>query len=526
MKKIFTFLKPALLVMLAVLLVTCGKKSSGDYRNLIPETSFLTISVNGNSLMEKAGFSPAERASYRDQAGTLLGFMGAMLNADDKEFILSLIDDFDNSGLSFSHDVYMFMDFENRNMANPDPTVGVLAKVGNSKKLGKLIDIITRFSPELKVGSEKGINIIPVAQEYGNSVVMAYDDNACLFYRSPKDYSAAVNDAVRLFAGSGQTLYGNKQNAAFFDGKSDVGVFMSYKSIVEMAGESMPMADIMSAANIYLKTDFKGGVIDTDYGMIFSNDEAKKSFEDFYASEKMTGKFADLIPDNVLAAFSGYLDGEKVYVGLSQVPQYSFLTLAPEAREIMSSLKGDMMFAFTGMDILRGEYLGILAATVSDPAILENLIEKAGGLVDIRTEGENSYSTVIGTFPVMFGIHDDVLYIANDPVMIEALKGKSIDALDNDIRKHFNSGYGAAYLNMNRLLGDVLELAAYGLIDSEIAGLLHFLNSFEDVVIYSSSPYEGKMIINMVDKDSNAVESMANYIRDIAMGSLGSAFPF
>lgn len=526
MKKISTFLKPALLVMLAVLLVNCGKKSSGDYRNIIPETSFLTISVNGNSLMEKAGFSPAERAAYRDQAGTLLGFMGAMLTADDKEFILSLIDDFDNSGLSFSHDVYMFMDFENRNLNDPDPTVGVLAKVGNSKKLGQLIDLITRFSPELKVGSEKGINIIPVTQEYGNSIVMAYDNNACLIYRSPKDYSATVSDAVRLFGGSGASLYGNRDNSVFFNGKSDIGMLMSYKSIVEMAGDAMPMADIMSSASIYLNTDFKKGVIDTDYGILFSNGEAKKRFEEFYASGKVTGKFANLIPDDVLAAFSGYLDGEKVYMGLSQVPQYAFLTLAPEVKEILGSFKGDMMFAFTGMDILRGEYLGLLAATVSDPAVLGNLVEQIGALVDIRTEGDNSYSTVIGNFPVMFGVHDDVLYIANDPVMVEAIKGKSIDALDNDIRKHFQSGYGAVYVNMNRLLGDVLELASYGIIDSDAAGILHFLNSFEDVVIYSSSPYEGKMVVNMVDKDSNAIESMANFIRDIAMGSMGAVLPF
>lgn len=532
MKKFTTFMKPVLLGLLAVLLVTCGKKS-GDYRNLIPRSAFLTMSINAGSMMEKAGLSQAERSAYRTQAELMLGFMGGSLSADDKQFLLSIIESPDNSGLSITSDIYFFIDMENGGA--DDPSAGLVAKVGNKKKLDQLVGIITSLSPTITTRSDRGLDIVVLDQSSHNTAVLAYDDNSCIFYRTGNDYAGTIREVAELYDGSDLSLASDKTFDPFFTGKSDFGMLMSYGNMMKIAqqqGGAVPFADMVSGATMYMKTDFKKGVIDTDYGILFDNDEAKKKYEEFYRHHEITGKFAHLIPDNVLAAATGYLDGDQIYSALMKIPDLTPYAVIPQFKTIMGALEGDLLFAFTGMDPLRNDYRGILAVTVNDPGVVDYIVGQLGGFVDIRTEGENGYSVQLQNLGIplsfQFGTHNDVLYVATDPVMVEALKGKSIDHLKGDIHDKFHDSYGAFYVDINRMVGIVTEIIdGMGYYDTNSGPLLHFFTSFEDLEAWADDPYKGKMVVNMVNKDQNALETIVSFIKDIALSNMGGGMmPF
>ena len=101
MKNLLPIVKLTCLAAVAVLVVSCG--GGADYRNLLPADSFMTMSVNPASLMEKSGACDAAHNPLLDRLKAELG-KTENLSAEESEYLLSLLENPAESGLDLKKD--------------------------------------------------------------------------------------------------------------------------------------------------------------------------------------------------------------------------------------------------------------------------------------------------------------------------------------------------------------------------------------------------------------------------------------
>ncbi|MCD8073188.1 MAG: DUF4836 family protein, partial [Alistipes sp.] len=518
-----TLVKTALLGILALLTVTCGKKGSGDYRNLIPEDAFMTMSFNGQSIMDKAGFSDAERAAMKGQAQIAMMLLGGTLTEEEKDFLLSILDSPENSGIGFKKDMYLSISMDGDIYDSGDVRVAFVMSIADAKKFRRTMEIAKKIDPSLDLRSDRGRDVVVLSTNPQSTVMMAYDDNAAVVLVNQGDYSAASDHVARLFKGTNQ-ITGDKRFSGFTDGGYDIGALLNYAPIFELFSDQLPAElpymDILSAAHISLGTNFEKGKIETEMDIIFTDDKKKKEFEELYSRMEIDGKFSKYLSENAIFALSSYMEGSKTYQSLMQLPQTALIGFVPQAKEFFESLEGELFVSVS--DFGRHGISGAILATVTDPAILDKLVGEFGDYAEIEQIGDSYYAIDFSGNQVEFGIKDNVLFIATDSEILAALEGNSVDGPSRDVVSMFEGGTGAVYLNIENLVEVILDNLWYSdYVDPDTAGMLSVLELFRDVRMHiGSNPSEAKIVVNMADPDKNALATIADKIREAAIGSM------
>lgn len=523
MKKFFTLIKSALLGALVLLTVNCSK-TGGDYRSLVPADGFVTVSINGQSILDKAGFSDAERAAFKGQAELGMMMLGGMFDESDKKLVLSIMDSPDNTGISFNDDIYVSVRMGNVYEDPNDVQVAVIARVNDAKKLGKLFALAQKLSPDFEVRSDRGLDIVIFDESEDETTLLAYNNSAAVLFYNAGDYSSTIQKVAETFKGS-KPLANDKNLSKFMDGRNDLGMLINYGpllSLTEMESQmAIPFMDMYKSAYISTHTNFEKGKIETDMSIMFADKENEKEFREFYGDSRLNGKFAKYLSDQAIFAMGGYLSGTRIYESLLQMPQTSMIGFIPHIGTIMEALEGEVFISLSGISS-GGAVTATLLAAVQNPDILDFILDEYGMYVEdmIRVNGDYYVIDIAGqTFT--FGIKDDVFFIGNDAEIMAALDGYSVNQPAGDIVKMFEKGFGAIYLNMDNLMAQFAHhFWLRGNVDPSMAIVMEFIQLFDDVRIYGEDPNECKIVVTMDDKDRNALSGLVDMIRSLAMSSI------
>lgn len=286
MKNFLRPLKLACLAAASMLIVSCG--GSADYRSILPADSFMTVSVNPASLMQKC------EAGDLDQHPLYVRIKAELdkdqnLSAEEKEYLLALLKNPGESGIDVKKDFFFFAAMEGTVDA-PVMRGGLLLPIGDKAKFDALLARINEKSgvaPETK----GGVSVVDLGKEGDAGVLCAYNDIAFMVYFVQNGVDDLAGDVRKLFAQkSGESLMGDKAVAEQLARKNDVNMVLSYGAILPMMNNpmlsSMPMMDALKGATMVGSVNFEKGRIVTEAAVSYKDKESEAKMMDFYAYVK------------------------------------------------------------------------------------------------------------------------------------------------------------------------------------------------------------------------------------------------
>ena len=512
MKNFLRPLKLACLAAASMLIVSCG--GSADYRSILPADSFMTVSVNPASLMQKC------EAGDLDQHPLYVRIKAELdkdqnLSAEEKEYLLALLKNPGESGIDVKKDFFFFAAMEGTVDA-PVMRGGLLLPIGDKAKFDALLARINEKSgvaPETK----GGVSVVDLGKEGDAGVLCAYNDIAFMVYFVQNGVDDLAGDVRKLFAQkSGESLMGDKAVAEQLARKNDVNMVLSYGAILPMMNNpmlsSMPMMDALKGMTMVGSVNFEKGRIVCDAAMSYKDKESEQKMMDFYAYVKpQTGALLRYVPRNTIGAMAYGLNGEKMYSVFSAMPGYGMLMANPMVKQVMDAFSGDCVISFSGMTA-DGQYpVASLLAQVKDPAVLQTIVSNLSGM-PIQKAGEGEYTISMGGVTVLFGVKGDVLYCTTDAVVKSALDGADIESLAS-MSKIFKGQSGSFYVDFEGVTALTAQLVG-GNVDPQVEAALSVLAMFEDLEAYGTMK-GGTAVVNMTDKEQNSFKTVCDKIGEL-----------
>ncbi len=508
MKNLLPIVRLACLTAVAALAASCG--GGADYRSILPADSFMTASVDAASLMEKSGACDASCNPLLDRLKAELG-KAEDLSAEEKEYLLSLLENPAESGLDLKKELFMFMSMGGADINDPEVGGGLLFPVADKSKLDALIARINEKSGTETV-TEKGVSVVKIGEEAAAAGVLAYNDIACLLYFETAPCGVAEEKVRELFAQKqGESLMGDKAVAARLSARNDVNMVMSYANLPTLTNNpmlgAMPMMDALKGAVMMGSANFEKGRIVSDAAVSYKDKASAKKAMEFYAYVKpQTGDLLRYVPANSIGAVSYGLDGEKLYAMLAAMPGYGMMLGNPMVKQVLDAFDGDCVIAFSGMTP-DGRYpIASLLAQVDDPAVLQTIVKNLAGM-PVQQTAEGEYAFTSGDISVLFGVKDKVLYCTTDAAVKSALDGAKIESLTSldGIVKGKSGTFWLDFKGLNALVARMAGGAGRPQVDAALA----VLGMFDDVEACGTTE-GGEFVVNMADKEQNAFKTICD----------------
>lgn len=506
MKTFFRSWMLACLAAVSMVVVSCG--GGADYRDLLPADSFMTLSVNPASLLEKSGCEDPAQNPFLVRLKSEID-ANADLSPEEKEYLYALLENPAESGIDVKKDFFVFTSMDGTSMDNPDMRMGMLLPVGNKSKFDDFIARINEKSGSRTV-TENGVSVIVIGEQAGAGAVCAYNDAACVLYVMSNASDDIVGNVRQLFARKrSESLMGNKTIAAQLSERNDMNMVMSYAGMSSLMNNpmfgSMPMMDALKALTIAGSVNFEKGRIVSEAKVFFTDKAGEAKVRELYAYVKpQTGSLLRYLPAASVGAITYGLDGAKMYSVLSAIPGYGMLMNNPLVKQLMEAFDGDFAVAFTGLTD-DGRYpVASLLAEVNDPAVLQTIVANLAGM-PVQQTAEGEYTLNLGGVQILFGTKGKVLYFTSDAVVKSALDGAEIGSLES-IKKIVAKKSGTVYLDFENLSAMIARVAG-GYVTSEVESALAVLGMF-DTLEASGTMEGGTMVIEMVDKDQNAFRTI------------------
>ena len=509
MKKLYFICMALVALMLAS---CCGK----DYREMLPADSFAVVSINPESLTQKAQVGDFTQSVYYKMAEQALTGMPE----EERGRILSMLAHPSETGLDVSSDVFMFVTMENLQQTG-NPTMGGLFKVGNRKNLDNFLGWLSAKGGFTSF-EEDGITFMIGAQGM-NMPVIAYDKNALLVYNTSVGIDQAKANIKKLFTQKkAESLMGNSQLAQAIDSRSDLKMVMDYGPIMAIAGQQMGMGGIpgfefLNKMSVVMPINFEKGKIASEVRMLFSDKEAEKQYMEMAAAHrKINGGFLKMLPEENIAILAGGMDGAKTYEILQKVPMYSMVfAMAPQVKPIMEAINGDLAISFHGMAD-NGQVPEIsLIAELKDPAIMETI----KGMIPIPTQemaaGQYALNLDANT-TVYFGLNGNAFYATTDANALVFLTGAQTSSYEAEVGKLFRGSYGTMLVDFPAVRTLIESLMAQNQLNQSAAASLMVLSLFDSLEITGRTERQGDIVLYMTDKDKNAAEVLYKTIEGFA----------
>ncbi|MCD8276058.1 MAG: DUF4836 family protein, partial [Alistipes sp.] len=341
MKNFLQPLKLACLAAASMLIVSCG--GSADYRSILPADSFMTVSVNPASLMQKCDAGDFDQHPLYARIKAELDGDQSM-SAEEKEYLLALLENPGESGIDVKKDFFFFAAMEG-SVESPVMRGGLLLPIGDKAKFDGLLARINEKSgiaPETK----GGVSVVELGEEGDAGVLCAYNDIAFMVYFVQNGADDLAGDVRKLFAQkSGESLMGDKAVAEQLSRKNDINMVLSYGAILPMMSNpmlsSMPMMDALKGATMVGSVNFEKGRIVADAAISYKDKESETKMTDFYAYVKpQTGALLRYVPAASIGTMSLGLNGEKLYSMLSAMPGYGMLMANSMVKQVMVPFDG------------------------------------------------------------------------------------------------------------------------------------------------------------------------------------------
>lgn len=513
MKKSLRSWKLACLVAVSMLIVSCG--GGADYRNLLPADSFMTMSVNPASLMQKGDAGDIEQHPLFVRLKAELDKADG-ITAEEKEYLLSLLKNPCESGLDLKKDLFFFMSVDGA-VQSPNVRGGMLLPIGDKVKLDALLARINEKSGTAP-RKEGGISVIALGEDSSVNGLCAYNDVAFMLYFAQGSSESTLDAVKKLFAQKGgESLMGDKVVADQFSKKNDINIVMVYSSLASLMDSnpmmsSMPMMDALKGVTLVSSVNFEKGQIVIDAAPSFKDKESQQKLMDFYAYIKpQTGALLRYVPRNTVGAMAYGLDGAKMYTVFSAMPGYGMLMANPMVKQVMDAFDGDCVISFSGMTA-DGRYpVASLLAQVKDPAVLQTIVSNMPGM-PVQQTADGGYSMEMGGVTVLFGVKGDVLYCTTDAVVKSALDGAQIESLAS-MEKIFKGQSGTFYIDFEGVSALTAQLIG-GNVNPQTEAVLSVLAMFQDLEACGTMK-GGTAVFNMTDKEQNSFKTICDKIGEL-----------
>lgn len=413
MKNFLRPLKLACLAAASMLIVSCG--GSADYRSILPADSFMTVSVNPASLMQKC------EAGDLDQHPLYVRIKAELdkdqnLSAEEKEYLLALLKNPGESGIDVKKDFFFFAAMEGTVDA-PVMRGGLLLPIGDKAKFDALLARINEKSgvaPETK----GGVSVVDLGKEGDAGVLCAYNDIAFMVYFVQNGVDDLAGDVRKLFAQkSGESLMGDKAVAEQLARKNDINMVLSYGEILPMMNN--PMLSSMPG-----------------YGMLMANPMVKQVMEPF------DGDF--------LLSFSGMgIDGKyPVASMLAQVKDPAVLqTIVTNlaGMPVQQTAEGEYTLNMGGVTILFGVKGDVLYCTTD--AVVKMALD--GGEIASMESMDKIFKGQSSTFYLDFeGLNAMIAQLLGGNVTPQAEAALSVLGMFDDMEAYGTMKGGTMIVNM------------------------------------------------------------------------------
>lgn len=517
MKTLPALFRMAVLTAVAVLTAACGGDKA-DYRNALPEDAMMAVAFQPAQIAAKSGVN----AGTMDQSPLYQRLVGQMdasgaLSAEEKEYVLSLLMHPEESGIDGERAGYFFM--APGSGESFDPVFGVLVSLGDAAKFTALVDRINTRSG-LQTVQEGNLSVVRIVENGDVTGVCAYNAGAAMCCFGQGSYEVLLSYVKARFAAkASESLMADTALSAFFAGKNDVDVYLSYKELMQLqnqlAAASLPMADVLAGVRMVGSMNFEKGRIAATGQMIYASKEAEEQMAAFYAYvREQRGTLLKYLPAKSVATVGFGLKGTELYTAFSQMPGYGMMLANPMVKQVIDAIEGDLAINFAGM-LPGGAYpKATLLCEVNDPTVVDNLVAALPGMPVVKS-GEGAYSISMAGVTVFFGVKDKVLYATTDAEVKSALDGAKIDALTG--QESLFKGHVAAMCFDFAELNTLLE--AYAGMSPQSQSLVEVLSLFADMQAWGSED-RGEMVVHMQDKERNALETICTTVSGMVAAAL------
>lgn len=510
MRKFYTFLSVMCVATVTLMLSAC---SSRDYRDTLPADATAVIAVNPQSWADKAEVGDFTQSIYYQMAQMLLAQQ--QMSAEDSEYLLQMIAHPGTTGLDVEKDMFVFVG-KDKNTVLSQPEVGMLFNVKNPKEVETFLGWIAG-----KIGvepqTENGVTFLEIADQY--TTYIAYTKESFLLYTETNPEVAEVKATVMqlLSQKKSESLMAMPEIASALNEANDMQLVFRYAALMNMPEMNMqiPGFEFLSKMSYVGKVNFEVGKIVSEGKAVFSDKEAEKQYQAMMEafSQGLNGKFLSMLPEKNMAVLAVALQGEKIYGFLEQNPIYGMIfSSVPQLAPIMKSIAGDFSLSFHGM-LADGQMPALsMLVDLRDAADLNTIMELF--TFEFVEMAPNQYQ--VKGFPVYFGLNGNMLYVTTDASALDYLTGKSTSNYKPLNESIFRNSYVAMEVDLVQVREMLNQMVTAGQIDPQMGIALSFLGLFESIESSTDMDADGKLVINMTNKEKNALAVLYETIEGLA----------
>lgn len=514
MKRVMCTMLAFAAVAMSVLFVGCAKDSTTR-----PLESDVVVYFDGKQALDKSGLME----QILPMTGLMSEAISMEVKPEDKEFVKSLVDDLDNTGITFSKPFYMNMDLDE--LGEPE-RMAVIAKVHNAANMDRLMQLLEMECK--KVGEERFFEMDNVLVGYNNQRLAAvatinpYEGEKYLKY-----LLSSLDEDLSVF--------GKRDLGLYVDAHAFVGLIKSanmsqietleyygYTEEVEaLKAQNLQFDEYVATmapdAHVVAGLTFDPGriVFDMDVVGIPNNNDISK---------QVNNEHLNSIPDTAWLVANMGVNGEALAAQLPtmftaellDVEEAEFGMIMAIATEIVKGFAGDVTIA---LNSFKENYYGavvdaIAMIDVNDTYMIDNvgLVAPFAG-VGLQSDGKNKYSFDIDRSNTGYlGQKDGTFYVGVnsefEKISASAVKARWFADVKNS--------YGYMVVDAKNLVqefrSDIIDEGGYELM--EVVGMLDYA--------YISCPttksFEFALVLN--DKNTNALAQIVN----VASGIYGEDF--
>ena len=513
MNKFHALFRLAVIAIMALFAASCGQ--TPEYRNAVPSNAFFVYTMDNQALLQKAN-------DGQTGPNPLTQFLSEKLSeipdipAEEKEYLLSLINNPSESGLDLSQPSYLFMALDEENFAGGIEG-GLLYPMGDASKFTQMAGLFS-LHQGAEIEQEGDLSIITLDDSGNPNLLCVYNETACLFFIAQQDYPTALDRAKELMMLKQEnSLFDDKAATECLSKSNDMNIYLDYGNLpsefFNQFATTSPIIQALEEFAVAGSCNFEKGRITFEGAPLFKSKEAQEKFLEVYNySQAQTGDLLPYIPKDNIAVLSCNLIGEKLYETLVSLPGYGAMAAVPSVKQVFDAIDGDVALVITGVTA-DGKYPeGAILTTVNDPAIIEALVAELGPL-PITMTGKNTYQLALGNIVLNFGVKDKILYITNASTVLSAIQGEKIESIES-AKQLFVKQNSTLTLDFGKLTQAIRPYLANSP-ESETQIIFGLLGIFQQMEIHGTTE-TASMVIEMTDTNRNALATLCSMLTDLA----------
>lgn len=513
------FPRLALMAVLMAFVSACSQKQP-EYTNVIPADATVVASINMKSLADKAGLNDKENKDVKQK---LVDALKDGMNAATFQQVETIMKDPQKSGIDVTAPLYIFN-------SESFPYPSIVAKVSNEGDLHAVLETLEKEKVCQPISSGDGYQFTLM----GNQAFMAYTPSTLILvnYQGNTQLEKIKQGLPALLKQTGENSIVSK--AAFKKMQKtsgDIDVLFTPGSLIGGAYSSqlnfgMPKGVDMKDFQVIASTSFDKGKISMKYSCYTENPELQAMLEkQLKATSPIENTYLKYFPKSTLMLISAGVNGEEIYNLLLENEEFQknfSIAKANEVKELFGTFQKDITAGLINVTMNDAAPTFLLYANVKSATPVQMLYEKKSELglkrgEDILKLGENEYVYKSRMMNVFFGVHGNNLYATNDELMYKSID-KTMDpsAKDTEYASTIKGKNCAFVLNAEAVLAlpVVKMMGEYG--GAQYATAITLADKVAYMEIVSSSDNNAELVIQLKDKDVNALKQIVDFIKGFA----------